>query len=72
MNAHPDKPRAAFKLPPGLKNGDSIFSKVVSILLLIAIAVLVNRIAKNNLARRWLRCLFPKFFSQTNETIIDV
>jgi hypothetical protein len=72
MNAQPDKNRAALKLPPGLKNGGSILSRVVSILFFIAVAMLVNKIAKNDLARRWLRRLFPKFFSQTNETTIDV
>jgi len=72
MKTGRDNNRAAANPPPGLKNRGSILSRIVTVLFLIAVTMLIKKAAQNDSIRRWLRRLFPKFFSQTNETIIDV
>jgi len=75
MKTKPDSGggRAVAATPPGIpKTDSSILLRIARILFWIVIAKLVEKVAQNDFARRWLR-LFPKFHSKINETtIIDV
>jgi hypothetical protein len=65
--------RAVSTTPPGIQKPDSILQRIVRILFCIVVAMLIKRVAQNELVRRWLWRLFPKFHSKSNETtIIDV
>jgi hypothetical protein len=72
MRTERNSNRATANPSPGLKNRGSILSRIVTVLFLIAVTMLIKKAAQNDSIRRWLRRLFPKFFSQTHETTIDV
>jgi hypothetical protein len=65
--------RAVITTPPGLPKPDSsILSKIARILFWIVIAILIKKVSQNDFMRRWLRRLFPKFYSKNCKDVIDI